>query len=144
MVLAAMSHPAMLLYLDNAQSIGPDSVAGKRFGKGRNENLGRELLELYTLGVDGGYTQADVIAMANILTGWTLNPAGQNNGFAYYDNRHQPGDVTLRGRTYPPTLEGGIQAIKDLANDPATARHIATKLATGCDACQRRGGRIER
>lgn len=130
MVLAAMSHPAMLLYLDNAQSIGPDSIAGKRFGKGRNENLGRELLELYTLGVNGGYTQADVIAMANILTGWTLNSAGQNNGFAYYDNRHQPGDVTLRGRVYPPTLEGGIQAIKDLANDPATARHIATKLAT--------------
>ena len=130
MVLAAMSHPAMLLYLDNAQSIGPDSYAGKRFGKGRNENLGRELMELYTLGVNGGYTQADVIAMANILTGWTLNPAGQNNGFAYYENRHQPGDVTLRGRSYAPTLEAGIQAIKDLANDPATARHIAGKLAT--------------
>ena len=130
MALAAMCHPAMLLYLDNAQSIGPDSPAGERFGKGRNENLGRELMELYTLGVDGGYTQADVISMANILTGWTLNPAGQNNGFAFYENRHEPGDVTLRGRTYPPSLEGGISAIKDLANDPATARHIATKLAT--------------
>ena len=129
MALAAMSHPAMLLYLDNAQSIGPDSPAGTRFGKGRNENLGRELMELYTLGVDGGYSQADVISMANILTGWTLNPAGQNNGFAFYENRHEPGEVTLRGRTYPPSLEGGIAAIKDLANDPATARHIATKLA---------------
>ncbi len=130
MVLAATSHPAMLLYLDNAQSIGPDSPAGARNGKGRNENLGRELMELYTLGVDGGYTQADVIAMANILTGWTLDPYGKNDGFAFYPNRHEPGDVTLRGRTYPPTLEGGIAAIKDLANDPATARHIATKLAT--------------
>jgi uncharacterized protein (DUF1800 family) len=129
MALAAVCHPAMLLYLDNAQSVGPDSVAGTRFGKGRNENLGRELMELYTLGVNGGYSQADVIAMANILTGWTLNPAGQNNGFAYYENRHEPGDVTLRGRTYPPTLEGGIQSIRDLSNDPATARHIATKLA---------------
>ena len=129
MALAAMSHPAMLLYLDNAQSIGPDSLAGKFTGKGRNENLGRELMELYTLGVDGGYTQADVIAMANILTGWSLNPNGQNNGFGYFENRHEPGDVTLRSRTYPPTFEGGVQAIKDLANDPATARHIAKKLA---------------
>ncbi|HEY4943237.1 MAG TPA: DUF1800 domain-containing protein [Rhizomicrobium sp.] len=110
--------------------MGPDSPAGQRSGKGRNENLGRELMELYTLGVDGGYSQADVIAMANILTGWTLNPGGQNNGFAFVENRHQPGDVTLRGRSYPPTLEGGVAAIKDLANDPATARHIATKLAT--------------
>jgi uncharacterized protein (DUF1800 family) len=130
MVLAAMSHPAMLLYLDNAQSIGPDSLAGRLTGKGRNENLGRELMELYTLGVDGGYTQADVIAMANILTGWTLNPGGENNGFAFVANRHEPGSVTLRGRTYPPTLDGGIAAIKDLANDPATAHFIARKFAT--------------
>jgi uncharacterized protein (DUF1800 family) len=130
MALAAMSHPAMLLYLDNAQSIGPDSAAGQRTGKGRNENLGRELMELYTLGVDGGYTQADVIAMANILTGWTLNPNGGNNGFAFAANRHEPGDVTLRGRTYPPTLDGGVAAIKDLAADPATAHFIAKKLAT--------------
>ncbi|MEJ1969039.1 MAG: DUF1800 domain-containing protein [Rhizomicrobium sp.] len=130
MVLAAMSHPAMLLYLDNAQSIGPDSVAGKRSGKGRNENLGRELMELYTLGVDGGYSQTDVVAMANILTGWSLNLAGDNNGFAYYDSRHQPGDIMLRGKVYGPTLEAGIEAIRDLANDPATARHIARKLAT--------------
>jgi uncharacterized protein (DUF1800 family) len=130
MALAAMSHPAMLLYLDNAQSIGPDSLAGQRSGKGRNENLGRELMELYTLGVDGGYTQSDVIAMANILTGWTLNPAGENNGFAFVANRHEPGNVTLRGRTYPPTLDGGIAAIKDLSADPATAHFVAKKLAT--------------
>jgi uncharacterized protein (DUF1800 family) len=130
MALAAVRHPAMLLYLDNAASIGPNSRAGKRFGKGRNENLGRELMELYTLGVDGGYTQADVIAMANILTGWTVDRDGQNHGFAFNANWHEPGDVVLRGRTYPPTLDGGIAAVKDLASNPATARHIARKLAT--------------
>ena len=129
MALAAVSHPAMLLYLDNAESIGPDSMAGTRSGKGRNENLGRELMELYTLGVDGGYSQADVIGMANILTGWSLDRDGANNGFAFYANRHEPGDVALRGRSYPPSLNGGVQAIKDLANDPATARHIARKMA---------------
>jgi uncharacterized protein (DUF1800 family) len=130
MLLAVTSHPAMLLYLDNAQSIGPHSRAGEFAGKGLNENLGRELMELYTLGVDGGYTQADVISMAKILTGWSLSRDGQNNGFAYFENRHEPGDVTLRGRTYPPTLDGGVAAIKDLAHDPATARHIARKMAT--------------
>jgi uncharacterized protein (DUF1800 family) len=129
MALAAMSHPAMLLYLDNAESIGPNSLAGARSGKGRNENLGRELMELYTLGVDGGYTQADVISMANILTGWSLDKDGGNNGFAFYANRHEPGAVTLRGKSYPPSLDGGVQAIKDLADDPATARHIARKMA---------------
>jgi uncharacterized protein (DUF1800 family) len=87
-------------------------------------------MELYTLGVDGGYTQTDVIAMANILTGWTIDPTGANNGFQFTPNRHQPGDVTLRGKTYGSTLDDGIQAIRDLANDPATARHIANKLAT--------------
>jgi uncharacterized protein (DUF1800 family) len=129
MLFAATSHPAMLLYLDNAQSIGPHSRAGEFSGKGLNENLGRELMELYTLGVDGGYTQDDVIALARILTGWSLDPSGRNNGFAYFENRHEPGAVTLRGRTYPPTLASGISAIKDLAHDPATARHIARKFA---------------
>ena len=129
MLLAATSHPAMLLYLDNAQSIGPNSRAGVFTGKGLNENLGRELMELYTLGVDGGYTQADVVALARILTGWSLDPSGGNNGFAFYANRHEPGQVTLRGKTYPPTHEGGIAAVKDLAQDPATAHHVARKLA---------------
>jgi uncharacterized protein (DUF1800 family) len=130
MLFAAAAHPAMLLYLDNAQSIGPHSRAGQFSGKGLNENLGRELMELYTLGVDGGYTQDDVIAMAKILTGWSLDRSGANNGFAYFADRHEPGDVMLRGRSYPPTMEGGIAAIRDLAHDPATARHIARKLAT--------------
>ena len=153
MVLAAERHPAMQLYLDNAQSIGPDSLAGQRVRKGRNENLGREILELHTLGVDGGYTQDDVIALANILTGWSIDrrpglagpagPAGPaarminaamggeaENGFRFFPPRHEPGEKILLGRRYPEGYRGGVQALTDLAHHPATARHIATKLAT--------------
>jgi uncharacterized protein (DUF1800 family) len=129
LLLAVLRHPAMLLYLDNAQSLGPDSMAGMVTGKGLNENLGRELMELHTLGVDGGYTQADVIAMAKLLTGWSLDPSGSGNGFRYYPARHEPGAIVLRGKTYPGGEEGGIAAVKDLAHDPATARHIARKFA---------------
>jgi uncharacterized protein (DUF1800 family) len=130
MVLASTHHPAMLLYLNNAQSIGPNSVAGKVTGKGINENLGRELMELHTLGVDGGYTQADVIAMAKLLTGWSLDRNGGTTGFRFYPPRHEPGDIVLRGKTYPAGgEEQGVAAIRDLAHDPATARHIARKFA---------------
>jgi len=128
MLLAVTRHPAMLLYLDNAQSIGPGSPAGLRSGKGLNENLGRELMELHTLGVDGGYTQADVIAMAKILTGWTL---GDDNGFAFRPNWHEPGAVVLRGKTYDGGENAGVAALADLARDPATARHVAKQFATG-------------
>jgi uncharacterized protein (DUF1800 family) len=128
MLLAVVRHPAMLLYLDNAQSIGPDSMAGLIVGKGLNENLGRELMELHTLGVDGGYTQADVIAMAKLLTGWSLDNRG-NDGFRYYPARHEPGQIVLRGKTYPGGEDGGIAALRDLAHDPATAQHIARKFA---------------
>ncbi len=131
MLFAAVQHPAMLLYLDNAQSVGPDSVGGFFSGKGLNENLGRELMELYTLGVDGGYTQADVIAMAKLLTGWTVDRrGGDHDGFLYFAALHEPGDVTLRGKTYPSSFDGTVAAIRDLAHDPATARHIARKFAT--------------
>jgi uncharacterized protein (DUF1800 family) len=129
LLLAVVRHPAMLLYLDNAQSLGPDSMVGLLTGKGLNENLGRELLELHTLGVDGGYTQADVIAMAKLLTGWSLDPSGSGTGFKYYPARHEPGAIVLRGKTYPGGEDGGIAAIRDLAQDPATARHIARKFA---------------
>ena len=130
MALASTHHPAMLLYLNNAQSIGPNSVAGRISGKGINENLGRELMELHTLGVDGGYTQADVITMAKILTGWSLDRNGGTSGFRFYPPRHEPGDIVLRGKTYPAGGEDqGIAAIRDLARDPATARHIARKFA---------------
>jgi uncharacterized protein (DUF1800 family) len=144
MVLAAERHPAMQLYLDNAQSIGPDSVAGMRSGKGLNENLGREILELHTLGVDGGYTQNDVIALAKILTGWSIDrgpgPVARlmstamggtaEGGFRFYPPRHEPGDKSLLGRTYAQGFEGGVAALTDLAEHRATARHIAVKLAT--------------
>jgi uncharacterized protein (DUF1800 family) len=94
-----------------------------------NENLGRELMELHTLGVDGGYTQADVIALAKLLTGWSLDKDGGATGFRYYPARHEPGDIVLRGKTYSGGEDAGIQALKDLAHDPATARHIARKFA---------------
>jgi uncharacterized protein (DUF1800 family) len=131
MLLAAVAHPAMLLYLDNAQSVGPDSLGGLLSRKGLNENLGRELMELYTLGVDGGYTQADVIAMAKLLTGWTIDrKGGGTNGFRFVAAIHEPGPMTLRGKTYSSGRDGTIAAIRDLAHDPATARHIARKFAT--------------
>jgi uncharacterized protein (DUF1800 family) len=129
MLLAVASHPAMLVYLNNVASIGPDSPAGERTGKGRNENLGRELMELYSLGVDGGYTQTDVIALANILTGWGLDPNAPS-GFGFSPNRHEPGAQSLRGKRYGDDLKSGVQAVRDLAHDPHTARHIAAKFAT--------------
>ena len=130
MLFAVCMHPAMQIYLDNWHSTGPNSQAGqKNSKKGLNENLGRELMELYTLGVDAGYTQADVIAMAKLLTGWGLYD-GHANGFGFYEDRHEPGPVTLRGKTYQPGWDGAVAAIKDLAHDPATARHIARKFAT--------------
>ena len=129
MLLAVASHPAMLVYLNNNASIGPESPAGRLSGKGRNENLGRELMELYSLGVDGGYSQADVIALANILTGWGLDPRAPS-GFGFFPNRHERGAQMLRGKNYSPDLGGGIQAVRDLAHDPHTARHIVTKFAT--------------
>ncbi|MDE2352847.1 MAG: DUF1800 domain-containing protein [Alphaproteobacteria bacterium] len=135
MTQAAMHHPAMLLYLNNAESIGPNSPAGLRTHKGINENLGRELMELYTLGVNGGYTQADVIAMAKLLTGWSLTGPGDrngirsSNGFTFYPMRHEPGEITLRDKTYDAGYQGCVDAINDLVHDPATAHHIAAKFA---------------
>jgi uncharacterized protein (DUF1800 family) len=122
----------MLLYLDNATSVGPNSRAGRLRDKGLNENLAREALELHTLGVDGGYTQADVQAFARILTGWSLgglqsDEAGQ---FMFRPNIHEPGDKTLLGKRYAEAgVEEGETALADLARHPATAHHIATKLA---------------
>jgi uncharacterized protein (DUF1800 family) len=143
LLIAVERHPAMQLYLDNAQSIGPDSRAGRRAGKGINENLGREILELHTVGVDAGYTQADVIALAKILSGWSidrepgpmarmiLSVAGGtgDGGFRFYPTRHEPGSKTLMGRSYPEGYAGGVEALTDLAHHRATAHHIATKLA---------------
>jgi len=132
MLLAVTKHPAMLLYLDNAQSMGPDSMVGLRRNKGINENLGRELLELHTLGVDGGYTQADVVALARILTGWSITRLDHPDpgSFHYYPALHEPGPNTLLGRVYRDhEIETGESALRDLAVHPATARHVATQLA---------------
>lgn len=132
MVAAVESHPAMLAYLDNSASIGPNSVAGRRRGKGLNENLAREILELHTLGVDGGYTQGDVTSFARIITGWTVIPARQERGgaFEFNDKMHEPGEQTLLGRRYADSGAGqGREAVADFARHPATARHVAKKLA---------------
>jgi uncharacterized protein (DUF1800 family) len=132
MLLAVVRHPAMLLYLDNAISIGPDSVIGRRRDKGLNENLGRELLELHTLGVDGGYTQADVVALARILTGWSVARLEEPNpgSFRFRPMVHEPGTKTLLGRVYDEAGEAeGVAALTAMTAHPATARHIAMKLA---------------
>ncbi|MCC7045106.1 MAG: DUF1800 domain-containing protein [Alphaproteobacteria bacterium] len=132
MLLAVARHQAMLLYLDNAISIGPGSRIGRTRERGLNENLAREILELHTLGVDGGYTQDDVRALAMILTGWSIARQGEPNagGFRFRPFAHEPGAKTLLGRRYADAGEGeGVQALKDLAHHPATARHVAARLA---------------
>jgi len=134
LLVSVMQHPAMLFYLDNAQSFGPNSKAGKRRKKGLNENLAREALELHTLGVDGGYSQKDVEELAKALTGWTVNTfkiqPGTRGEFRFVGRLHEPGKRTVLRKTY---AEGGeIQAreiFKDLARHPATAKYIAHKLA---------------
>lgn len=134
MLKAVEQHPAMLIYLDNAMSIGPNSKAGNRREKGLNENLAREILELHTLGVGGGYSQADVTNLARLLTGWTvgglLQDAVEPGRFHFTPHRHEPGAWNVAGRTYE---SGGIavgeRCLEDLARHPATARHVAAKLA---------------
>jgi uncharacterized protein (DUF1800 family) len=134
MLLAAESHPAMLIYLNDNRSIGPDSVAGINRGKGLNENFAREILELHTLGVRTGYTQADVISFAKVLTGWTLRSPVTDpdigGRFVFVPRAHEPGPETILGKTYADTgLAQGRAVLADLARRPATARHVATKLA---------------
>jgi uncharacterized protein (DUF1800 family) len=132
MLRAVVEHPVMLIYLDNAQSVGPDSRVGERRDMGLNENLAREVLELHTLGVDGGYTQADVRAFAEILTGWSVAKEGDSDAgsFRYRPAIHQPGSKILLGTTYPEGgQDEGIAALDALSRHPATARHLAAKLA---------------
>jgi uncharacterized protein (DUF1800 family) len=139
MLLAVEKHPAMLFYLDNRQSVGPNSRAGNNRRMGLNENLAREILELHTLGVNGGYTQADVTSLAKIITGWTFvgeeaRPnlaarSGSAGSFVFTPNRHEPGAHIVLGKTYADTgLEQGEAALWAIARHPSTARHIATKL----------------
>ncbi len=133
MLLAVEQHPAMLLFLDNQQSLGPNSRAGINRKRGLNENLAREILELHTLGVGGGYTQEDVTSLARIITGWTLigpeGRLGDPGTFVFNVNAHEPGPHALLGKTYADTgLTQGHDALKDLARHPSTAKFIATKL----------------
>lgn len=134
MLLAAEKHQAMLVFLDQRQSIGPNSRAGRNQKRGLNENLAREILELHTLGVDGGYTQGDVTSFARILTGWMIvgprMPDGETGAFLFNANAHEPGAHAVLGKTYPEGgLEQGEAVLKDLARHPSTARLIARKLA---------------
>lgn len=141
MLQAAVTHPAMLVYLDQDRSIGPHSTAGRRKGRGLNENLAREVLELHTLGVDGGYGQADVEALAAVLTGWTAVPpsparvarlggALPATATRFAPQRHEPGPKTVLGTVQPAAGADELAAVLDrLAAHPSTARHLAHKLA---------------
>ncbi|MEM7569169.1 MAG: DUF1800 domain-containing protein [Pseudomonadota bacterium] len=131
---AAVLHPGMLLYLDNHRSVGPSTRVAKRRNLGLNENLAREVLELHTLGVDGGYTQSDVEALAKALTGWmpfaprVLMSSITGNGI-FVSPAHEPGAKTLLSKRYGSDGAGQVKAmLADLAQSPATARHIATKI----------------
>jgi uncharacterized protein (DUF1800 family) len=134
MLRAVEAHPAMLVYLNNAQSIGPNSVAGINRDRGLNENLAREILELHTVGVRTVYSQADVTSFAEVLTGWMIrDPASDpDHGaeFMFLRRAHEPGAQTIIGREYPDNgVAQGQAVLTDLARHPATARHIAVKLA---------------
>ena len=134
LLLAVEGHPAMLFYLDNLASMGPNSIAGINRTRGLNENFAREILELHTLGVRSGYTQDDVKAFANVLTGWTLVPPGDNpehgGEFTFNPRLHEPGAQKVLGKSYEDeTVEQGRAVLRDLAANPATASHVATKLA---------------
>jgi uncharacterized protein (DUF1800 family) len=130
---AAESHPALLFYLDNVESMGANSVAGINRDKGLNENLAREILELHTLGVRSGYSQADVTSFANVLTGWTWIGLGEpthGGDFVFVKRLHEPGEQAVLGKRYADTgVEQGRAVLADLARHPATAEHIAKKLA---------------
>jgi uncharacterized protein (DUF1800 family) len=137
LLVASSTHPAMLLYLDQAQSIGPDSKAGaymqrRAKGAGLNENLAREIMELHTVGVEAGYSQADVTEFARAMTGFSIGRPQEERAFQFLfrDNAHEPGARTVMGQRYD--QDGQAQALavmRDLAASPQTARHVATKLA---------------
>ena len=138
LLIAMAQHPGMLLYLDQAQSIGPHSLIGLRRNSGLNENLAREILELHTLGVQSGYSQFDVTELAKALTGWTVAsqrtqrwaPSAQPGDFVFIADWHEPGTRTVLGKSYPEGGESqGRTILLDLARHPATARRVAQQLA---------------
>lgn len=145
LLLAAEKHPAMIVYLDNQRSIGPGSPMGKRANRrrrdreiGLNENLAREILELHTLGVDGGYTQQDVTTFAEVITGWSVGGSNERGQFAsgipgtfeFRDALHEPGSKNLLGQRYSQKgVKQGEAVLRNLAAHPSTARFLSTKLA---------------
>jgi uncharacterized protein (DUF1800 family) len=154
LLVATAQSPAMLFYLDNWLSVGPNSDVAdgipKRANKevkqrirnksqtnqskgkrnGLNENYGRELMELHTLGVNGGYTQKDVTEVARVFTGWTLKQPKQGGGFTFEERTHEPGDkVVLGHRIKPKGEKEGLEVLRILAHHPSTAKFVCTKLA---------------
>ncbi len=153
LLLATATSPAMMVYLDNWLSIGPDSLANgvnpanpnsKKGNRGLNENYGREVMELHTVGVDGGYTQSDVTALSAILTGWTVDRPNQGGPFTFDYKKHEPGPKQWFGHTIgaitqaelsaipaniPTGMNEGVEALTLLAADPHTAHFISYKLA---------------
>ena len=145
LLMAVEKHPAMIVYLDNQRSIGPKSTLGKRASRrrteqqfGLNENLAREILELHTLGVDGGYTQKDVTSFAKVITGWSIGGANERGRFAdgtpgtfeFREAIHEPGSQRILGSTYSqPGVDQGEAVLRDLATHPSTARFVSAKLA---------------
>jgi uncharacterized protein (DUF1800 family) len=128
MLAAVTKHPAMLVYLDNQTSIGPNSPLGQRMRRGLNENLAREVLELHSLSPAGGYTQGDVQEFAKVLTGWSVALDREPFGPIWRANAHEPGPKSLMGRRFPEGQAGLDQVLHFLGTHPATYRHIAAKL----------------
>jgi uncharacterized protein (DUF1800 family) len=138
LLVATAQSPAMLFYLDNWLSMGPNSPAAVAANKGKpgqavpglNENYGRELMELHTLSVTGGYTQHDVTELARVLTGWTIQPLEQGAAFQFDAKKHEPGDKVVVGQTIPENgMNEGMQVLDMLAHHPNTAKFICRKLA---------------
>ncbi len=154
LLVATAQSPAMLFYLDNWLSVGPNSDVANGIPKrannnwkqrvrnngrtnqskgkrnGLNENYGRELMELHTLGVNGGYTQQDVTEVARVLTGWTLKQPKQGGGFTFEERTHEPGDKIVLGHRIKPRGEKeGLEVLRILAHHPSTAKFVCTKLA---------------
>lgn len=138
LLIAVEKHPAMLVYLDNEKSIGPDSRQANYLKKnskrtrGMNENLAREILELHTIGVNGGYQLEDIQELAKAITGWSVARPDkkEGHGFIFRKRAHQPDQRTVLGKKYPDTGENQGEAIlRDLAMHPATARYVSWKLA---------------
>ncbi len=140
LLVASSSHPGMLLYLDQAKSVGPDTVAAMFLGRGGhsaglNENLAREIMELHTVGLEAGYSQADVTEFARAMTGWSIGGLRESDDvagrFLFRPAAHEPGVRTIMGKRYPQDgVQQALAVMHDLAASPHTAHHLAVKLAT--------------